>query len=164
MMHQFGQRPESTLRRDVHLKQAADNLRQLSKSNQFMRKTHPSFGILADTIMIDAAFVPQWNGSLPGTGFRFAHQKTSVDTRAEQIFGCIAWDGPVVPRVLLQRIHGRHVIRWHPAHTTRGRMSFAPFATFVVAQYPHLFACKIETKLVSDHLEVAKSSPILNLS
>lgn len=92
--------------------------------------------------MIYAAFVTEWDGSLSGTAFRFPDQETAVDARTEQVFSCIAGDGPMVPRMFLQRIDGRHIVGRNPADSTRTRMSFTPFSTFIIAQNFHLFTYK----------------------
>lgn len=102
---------------------------------------YPSFRIFTDSVMINSAFVAEWDGSLSGTTFWFPDEEAAIDARAEQVFGCIAGDGSVIPRMFLQRIDGRHIVGRNPADSSRPGMSFTPFSTFVVAQYFYLLTC-----------------------
>lgn len=101
---------------------------------------YPSFGIFANAVMIDASFVAERDGTLAGTALRFTHQEAAIDSRAEQVLGSVARNRPVIPRVFLQRIDGRHVVGRNPTDSARRRMSLAPFAALVVAQYLYLLS------------------------
>lgn len=68
-------------------------------------------------------------------------QEAAVDAGREQVLGGVARDGPVVPRVLLERVDRRHVVAGHPAHAAGQRVRLAPLAALVVALDAHLLAC-----------------------
>lgn len=101
--------------------------------------------VLVDAIVVDAALVAQRDGALARARLGLAHEEAAVDAGREQVLGRVARDGPVVPRVLLQRVDGRHVVARHPAHAARQRVRLAPLAALVVAHYAHLLACNAHT-------------------
>lgn len=82
--------------------------------------------------------LPQADAPLARRTLALAHQKAPVDARAEQILGRIARYRTVVPRVLLQRVHRRHIVGGHPADLLAGRVRFAPLARLVVRQDAHV--------------------------
>lgn len=99
-----------------------------------------SLVVLVDSVVINATFVSQGNAPLSRTALGLAHEKTSIDSGAEQVLGRVPGYSAMVPRVLLQGIDRRYVIRRYPTNLTCASVRFAPFPAFVVAQNAHLFA------------------------
>ena len=90
-------------------------------------------------VMVDSPLVPQRNGPLAGAALTLAHQKASVDARAEQVLRSVARYGPVVPAVLLQAVDGGDVVGRHPTLAILG-LCFTPLAVVVVTQHTQLLS------------------------
>lgn len=85
-------------------------------------------------VMVDSPLVAQGNGPLPGAALALPHQEAPVDSGAEQVLGCVARHGPVVPAVLLQAVDRGDVVGGHPPLAVLG-LRLTPLAIVVVTQH-----------------------------
>ena len=106
-----------------------------------LSNVHLALGVLVDSVVIDAAVIPQGYAPLAGAAFGLAHQKAAVDARAEEVLGGVPGYRTVVPGMFLQGVDGRDVVGWHPSDLVRRGVSFTPFSALVVTEYSDLFTC-----------------------
>lgn len=122
-----------------------------------------SIAVLLNAIMIDASVISQADASLTWRTFALAHQETSINARAEEIFGRVSRDWPVIPRMLFERVQWRDVVRWHPTNMAGIGMCFTPLARFVVGQNSDLFALSQAQLILATRLEVIERDEQLRI-
>lgn len=95
--------------------------------------------------MVNTSLVPERDGQLPRAALALPDQEAAIDEAAEQILGCAAGHGPVVPRVLLQAVHWGDVVARYPALPIL-RTYLTPFTILVVTQDSQLLTWDQEGK------------------
>lgn len=98
--------------------------------------------------MVDSSFVAYGDWSLSRAAFTFAHEKASINAAAEQIFGCISWHRPVIPRELIEAVDWCDVVTWNPANHFAHVLHVCPFSGLIVIQNMYLITCKKSSVLL----------------